>query len=227
MRPFTQHVGVAAPLLQANIDTDAIVPSREMRQVSKTGLAKGLFANWRYTDVVARRPDPEFVLNRKEYAGTSILLSGGNFGCGSSREYAVWALLEFGVRAIVAPSFGAIFQKNCIANGLLPAVVPDAQVRALAQWVEDDPQRHRLSINLVTVAIGTSRGTTSFAIRAADRTRLLEGQDPIDHTLTRSQAIEAFERERFKAHGWARCRGSTGEGAASAVRDRDQARKMD
>ena len=121
MQPFAAHCGVAAPLLRSNVDTDAIIPSREMGRVSKRGLSIGLFANWRYADPRARIPNPEFVLNQPAYAGASILLGGDNFGCGSSREHAVWALAEFGIRAILAPSFGAIFQKNCIANGLLPA----------------------------------------------------------------------------------------------------------
>ena len=203
MAPFIRHLGVAAPLLQANIDTDAIIPSREMRHVSRTGLSEGLFANWRYADVAARRPNPEFILNRDAYADATILLCGANFGCGSSREFAVWALVEYGVRVIVAPSFGAIFRKNCIANGLLPAVVPDTDVRALARWVEDDPPSRLLAVDLVTSSIDTDLGNTPFAIGKADKARLLRGLDPISYTLTRADAIGAFEKERFKAHPWA------------------------
>lgn len=203
MEPFTRHVGVAVPLLQANIDTDTIIPSREMRRVSRQGLSSGLFANWRYTDVAARQPDPEFILNHPAYANATILLCGANFGCGSSREFAVWALAEFGVRVIVAPSFGAIFKKNCIANGLLPAVVPDAEVQALARWVEDDPQSRLLAVDLVAGSIGTDPGNTPFSIAEADKVRLLRGLDPVSYTLNRAAAIDTFERERFNAHPWA------------------------
>ena len=204
MEPFTRHTGVAAPLLKANIDTDAIIPSREMRRVSRDGLAEGLFANWRYADAGARRPDPTFVLNQAAYADASILLGGVNFGCGSSREYAVWALAEFGIRVVVAPSFGAIFQKNCIANGVVPAVVAEGGVRALARWVEADPARHRLTVDLVEATIHAGAGRTPFAIAEAHRFRLIEGLDPIRYTLERADAIAEFERARFAAHPWVR-----------------------
>ncbi|MDE0364174.1 MAG: 3-isopropylmalate dehydratase small subunit [Gammaproteobacteria bacterium] len=204
MQPFRCHRGIAAPLLQANIDTDAIIPSREMRQVSRKGLSSGLFSNWRYTDAAARHPDPLFVLNRPAYANATILLCGSNFGCGSSREFAVWALAEFGIRVIVAPSFGAIFQKNCIANGVLSAIVPDAAVKELARWVEDDPPSRLLTVDLATGLIGSGLGETPFEIAEADRARLLRGVDPVTHTLTHADAIRAFEKQRFEKHPWAR-----------------------
>ena len=106
---FIEHDGIAAPLLRLNVDTDAIIPSREMKRVSKEGLGEGMFAGWRYKELGSREPDPDFVLNKPEYQGASIILSGANFGCGSSREHAVWALKEFGIRSIMAPSFGIIF----------------------------------------------------------------------------------------------------------------------
>ena len=203
MQPFTKHQGVAAPLLQANIDTDAIIPSREMRRVSKRGLSIGLFANWRYADPKARTPAPDFVLNQPAYAAASILLCGANFGCGSSREHAVWALAEFGIRALVAPSFGAIFQKNCIANGLLPAVLPEAQVRAAAAWVRKSPQTNRPTLDLAAGTLAAN-WRMRFRIRPADRTKLLQGLDPITHTLTQTDGIKAFEDARFQAFPWAR-----------------------
>ena len=202
MKPFTRHQGVAAPLLQANIDTDAIIPSREMRRVSRKGLSAGLFADWRYTDVAARRPNPEFVLNRPAHANTSILLCGANFGCGSSREFAVWALAEYGVRVIVAPSFGAIFRKNCIANGLLPATVPETAVRALARWVVEDPPTRLLTVDLTAASIGAGPVETPFHIGEADRARLIEGLDPVVYTLAREDSIREFERRRFQRHPW-------------------------
>ena len=202
MRPFTQHRGVAAPLLQANIDTDAIIPSREMRRVSKRGLSIGLFANWRYADSSARTPARDFVLNQPAYAGASILLCGPNFGCGSSREHAVWALAEFGIRALAAPSFGAIFQKNCVANGLLPAVLPEAQIRAAADWVAASPQNNQPTLDLTTGTMTAAGRPIPFSIRPADRTKLLQGLDPITHSLTQKDQIDAFEDARFKAFPW-------------------------
>src|SRR5207302_9959572 len=122
--PFTKLTAVAAPLIRANVDTDAIIPSREMKTVSKTGLADGLFAGWRYREVGGRDPKPDFVLNDRAYAGAQILLSGVNFGCGSSREHAVWALAEYGFRAVLAESFSPIFRGNCVRNGVAPVELP-------------------------------------------------------------------------------------------------------
>ena len=141
MLKFDVLTAVAAPLLRANVDTDAIIPSREMKSVSKTGLAAGLFAGWRYTQIGGREPDPDFVLNQPAYAGAQVLLAGENFGCGSSREHAVWALLEFGIRAIIAPSFAPIFRMNCVRNGILPVCLPAATIAALAESVPSPRRR--------------------------------------------------------------------------------------
>lgn len=203
MKPFATHCGVAAPLLRPNVDTDAIIPSREIGRVSKRGLSAGLFANWRYADPQARTPNPDFVLNRPAYAGASILLGGANFGCGSSREHAVWALAEFGVRVILAPGFGAIFQKNCIANGLLAAKMPAQQIRVLADWVAEAPQSNRPILDLADCSVSAGKRRWSFAIRPADRARLLQGLDPIDRTLARSDRIRDFERAWFESCPWA------------------------
>ena len=202
MQPFARHRGIAAPLLRDNVDTDAIIPSRHMRRVSKRGLGAGLFANWRYADVGARLPNSQFVLNQPAYSGASILLSGDNFGCGSSREHAVWALRDFGFRAIFAPSFGAIFRKNCIANGLLPGTIPTAALSALADWVKTAPQENLLAVDLAAGKIATASTEVAFAIRPADRRRLLQGLDPIAYTLTTIARIEAFEKARFAAYPW-------------------------
>ncbi len=204
MEPFTLHLGVAAPLLRTNIDTDAIIPSREMRRVSKNGLGAGLFADWRYLDVPSRIPDPGFVLNQPAYSGASILLAGANFGCGSSREHAVWALSEFGIRAIVAPSFSPIFHKNCIANGLLPAALDARAVRSLAGSTTPDPQANRLTVDLAMMTIASHEGSYRFDIGVADRRRLLEGLDPIAFTETQASDIDAFEAARYGTHPWAR-----------------------
>ena len=204
MEPLQVHQGVAAPLLRANVDTDAIIPSREMRRVSRSGLADGLFANWRYLDVERRVPNPDFILNHPERVGASILLGGPNFGCGSSREFAVWALAEFGIRVIVAPDFNPIFQKNCVANGLLPAQAPLSDIRALAAWSDQDPQRNQLTANLHTMEIEGAGRRVAFAIAPGQRMRLLRGLDDIALTDQRAAAVDAFEAERFAAQPWVR-----------------------
>ena len=156
MEKFTTHTGVAAALLRSNIDTDAIIPSREMKTVSKTGLAGGLFAGWRY--VQAREPEPDFVLNRPEQRGSSILLAGLNFGCGSSREHAGWALKEYGIRAIIAPSFGAIFAGNCVRNGLLPVVLKPEEVQALME--EAKGGNHVVTVDLEAQTVVSPSGAS-------------------------------------------------------------------
>lgn len=195
MHPFTVLTAVAAPLLRDNIDTDAIIPSREMTSVSKTGLAEGLFAGWRYlgTAIGGRDPDPSFVLNRADYAGAQILLVGANFGCGSSREHAAWALAEYGIRAIIAPSFNPIFYGNCIRNGIIPAVLATERIATLASAVACDPQRLRITIDLSAQAItGPDGGTDAFPIAEEAKEMLLEGLDAIDLTLKRSDDIARF-----------------------------------
>lgn len=208
MQALVVHTGIAAPLLRADIDTDAIIPSREMRHVSRSGLADGLFANWRYLDPERRVPDPAFVLNHPDREGASILLGGPNFGCGSSREHAVWALDEFGIRVIVAPDFSPIFHKNCVANGLLPACAPLGAIRELAAWTDDNPQGHRLTVDLSACRIIGAGAPVPFEIPRAPRTRLLQGLDDIALTDTRSAEIDAFERARFAAQPWVRLSGS-------------------
>ena len=204
MQPLETHQGVAAPLLRANVDTDAIIPSREMRRVSRSGLADGLFANWRYRDPVRRVPDPDFILNHPQRADASILLGGPNFGCGSSREFAVWALVEFGIAVIIAPDFNPIFQKNCVANGLLPAQTPLSHVRALAAWSDQDPQRNQLTVNLRDSTIEGGGARVPFVIPQGQRMRLLRGLDDIALTDRRAAAIDAFEAARFAAQPWVR-----------------------
>lgn len=139
MEKFTRLTAIAAPLLRINIDTDAIIPSREMKRVSKLGLSEGLFAGWRYQSPGSRAENPDFILNREPYRKAQILLSGLNFGCGSSREHAVWALHEWGIRAIIAPSFGSIFQGNCVRNGIVPVILDNAVIETLAPKIESDP----------------------------------------------------------------------------------------
>ena len=193
MQAFTQHIGVAAPLLRINVDTDAIIPSREMKTVSKRGLSGGLFAGWRYTTPDTREPNPDFVLNKPEYANVTILLSGANFGCGSSREHAVWALAEFGIRCIIASSFGSIFYNNCIRNGILPIVLDDSTIQTLAEHAAQGPQTNKLTIDLAQRQVSiASDSAYSFPIAENHQNMLLNGLDPIGLTQQQSSTIDAF-----------------------------------
>lgn len=206
MKPLRQHQGVAVPLLRINIDTDAIIPSREMKRVSKKGLGQGLFAGWRYRYEGDEKvgPEPEFALNQPAYAGASILLAGANFGCGSSREHAVWALAEYGFRVLVAPSFGSIFRNNCIRNGLLPVTLPAEQVETLADSLQPDPQQRRIKVDLEARVIETADGRTlEFSIDEAARKTLLDGLDAIEVTLRHDDAIQAFKAADRKRRPWA------------------------
>ena len=207
MRAFSRHIGRAAPLLLHNIDTDAIIPSREMKRVSKQGLGESLFANWRYLDSTTREPDPSFILNRPGFEETSILLSLTNFGCGSSREFAVWALSDYGIRAILAPGFGAIFQKNCVSNGILTCCVDEPTVMAIAAWVEKDPASHHIEVNLETRSITWADHTAPFQIHDSDRSILLAGLDPITQTQLKTDEIAEFERHHFAENPWVVGRG--------------------
>lgn len=211
MQPFVKHRGIAAPLLQPNIDTDAIIPSREMRRVSRRGLGDALFANWRYLEPASRTVDPSFVLNQPAYAGASILLTLENFGCGSSREFAVWALVDFGVRAIIAPSFGAIFARNCVANGILPAVVPVASVHEVAAWVEVAPKERPVMVNLQQQTLELDRHQYSFEVAASDRAMLLAGLDAVDDSLQHLDEIEAFEARHFASSPWVKLRSGSSD----------------
>jgi 3-isopropylmalate/(R)-2-methylmalate dehydratase small subunit len=202
MQKFAKHLGVAAPILRGNVDTDAIIPSREMKRVSKLGLGEGLFAGWRYREVGGREVNPQFVLNQSAYGATSIILSGPNFGCGSSREHAVWALKEFGIRAIIAPSFGAIFANNCIRNGLLPLVLDEACIEKIATWVREDPATNQVLIDLPGQTVCAGEGSYAFDIEPGAKGMLVEGLDAIALTQARWAEIEEFHRARQLSRPW-------------------------
>ncbi len=188
------HRGIAAPLLSPNIDTDAIIPSREIRRVSREGLGEAMFAGWRYRSAESREPDPDFILNQEPYQEASILLAGDNFGCGSSREHAVWALKDFGVKAILAPSFGGIFFNNCALNGILAIELEEDAIQQLAEWVRIDPRGNLLEIDLIAQRIRWREGKEmKFDIEPARRSLLLDGLDGIAATLRHEAAIAAFE----------------------------------
>lgn len=196
MRAFTTLVAVAAPMMVDNIDTDQIIPSSHMRSTGKSGLAAGLFARWRTNP--DGTPDPAFVLNRAEYAGAQILIAGANFGAGSSREHAVWALVEAGFRAVIAASFSPIFAANAVRNGLLPVALETA---AIARWVEADPQAHQIAIDLPaqTLAADTRH---HFAIDAEAKAMLLGGLDAIALTLSSAAAIADWRTNDRARRPW-------------------------
>ncbi|MCY3942038.1 MAG: 3-isopropylmalate dehydratase small subunit [Gammaproteobacteria bacterium] len=195
--------GVAAPLMRRNVDTDAIIPSREMKRVSREGLGEGLFANWRYTDLATREEAPDFVLNRARYRQAKILISGDNFGCGSSREHAVWALADWGIGAIIAPGFGEIFQANCAQNGIVAVVLPEEQVDAIG--AEAERRELRLTVDLGACEVQrVGDRALPFSMKPREREMILKGLDPIALTLSEhAAAIEAFEKSDRTARPWA------------------------
>ncbi len=197
MEKFITHTGIAAPLLRNNIDTDAIIPSREMKTVSKLGLCDGLFAVWRYLDEKARIPNPDFILNQPGYADASILISKRNFGCGSSREHAVWALKEYGFKCIIAESFGAIFYRNCIANGILPIQLSSEKIDQILRH-----KNNEIDIDLRSQKISFAGESVVFELAGNDRESLLEGLDPISSTLQLSEEINAFRNADQKKRTW-------------------------
>jgi 3-isopropylmalate/(R)-2-methylmalate dehydratase small subunit len=189
MEPFTTHTGRALPLRRSNVDTDQIIPAEYLKRVSRAGFAEGLFAAW--------REDPSFVLNQPDYAGATILLAGTDFGIGSSREHAVWALTDYGFRAVIAPRFGDIFRTNATKAGLLPVVLPEATVAALQDAVEADPAT-AITVDLdarcvLADAVGVA---APFEIDGYTRWRLMEGLDDIGLTLRHVDMIAAFEQSR-------------------------------
>jgi 3-isopropylmalate/(R)-2-methylmalate dehydratase small subunit len=203
MIPVRTVTGIAAPLLRDNVDTDAIIPSREMKSIGKTGFADGLFAYWRYTEPGGRVPRPDFVLNRPEYAGAAILLGGANFGSGSSREHAVWALREFGIQAVVAAGFAPIFFGNCIRNGVVPAALAKEDVVEIAAAVAADPRACLVTVSVAGRCVRLPDGRTfPFPLDDEARTMLMEGLDAIDLTLRDGDAIAAFHARDRIARPW-------------------------
>ena len=189
MNSFTVVTGTAVALRRSDVDTDQIIPSDWLKRVERTGFAQGLFSQW--------REDPDFVLNRPEAASAPILLAGGNFGTGSSREHAVWALEDFGFRAIVSPKFADIFRGNCTKVGLLPVELPEGVVSSLMDAVDADPTI-ALTVDLLAqrVTCAAAGVDEEFAIDAFTRWRLLEGLDDIGITLQHASAIAAYESTR-------------------------------
>jgi len=210
MQKFTKMEGLVAPLDRANVDTDAIIPKQFLKSIRRSGFGVNLFDAWRYLDhgepgmdPAGRRPNPDFILNQPRYKGASILLARKNFGCGSSREHAPWALGDFGFRALIAPSYADIFYNNCFKSGLLPIVLPESQVDRLFHDVAAFPG-FRLIIDLGAQTVAYPDGSQMFAfeVDAFRRNCLLNGLDDIGLTLEHVEEIKAFEAKRRIEQPW-------------------------
>jgi 3-isopropylmalate/(R)-2-methylmalate dehydratase small subunit len=195
VEPFIVHTGRVAALPRANVDTDQIIPKQFLKRVERTGFGPALFFDWRYLPDGSL--DPAFELNAPKAAGATLLLAGDNFGCGSSREHAPWALAQYGFRAVLAPSFADIFHGNCCQNGLLPVTLPERAVQELFRRYEAASDGYELTVDLLTTTVRDARGFESaFDIPAYRREMLLHGLDEIGRTLQYDAAISAFERGR-------------------------------
>jgi len=209
MDAFCKLDGLVAPLDRSNVDTDAIIPKQFLKSIKRTGFGPNLFDEWRYLDHgeldmdCSKRPlNPDFVLNQSRYQGAQILLARDNFGCGSSREHAPWALFDYGFRAVIAPSFAEIFANNCFKNSLLPVVLPRETVSRLFKEVEATPG-YRLTIDLEQQQVTTAAGEVfEFAVDAFRKDCLLKGLDDISLTLQHVEAIKAFEEKKRVEEPW-------------------------
>lgn len=209
MKPFTVHKGLVAPMDRENVDTDAIIPKQFLKSIRKTGFGPNLFDEWRYLDKgepgqdpASRKPNPDFVLNQPRYAGASVLLARKNFGCGSSREHAPWAIDQYGFRAVIAPSFADIFFNNCFKNGLLPIVLPEATVSRLFDEVAAFPG-YSLTIDLERQVIVDPQGNEiPFDVQPFRKYCLLNGLDDIGLTLRHKDKIAQYEAQRLATKPW-------------------------
>ncbi len=209
MQAFTVHRGLVAPMDRENVDTDAIIPKQFLKSIARSGFGPNLFDAWRYLDPgepgqdpATRRPNPDFVLNQPRYAGASVLLARSNFGCGSSREHAPWALEQYGFRALIAPSYADIFFNNCFKNGVLPVVLPEAQVARLFEEVLAFPG-YSLTLDLPRQMIVKPDGSElPFEVEPFRKYCMVNGFDDIGLTLRHADKIRAFEAERLARMPW-------------------------
>jgi 3-isopropylmalate/(R)-2-methylmalate dehydratase small subunit len=209
MDKFTIHKGLVAPIDRENVDTDAIIAKQFLKSIRKTGFGPNLFDQWRYLDPgepgqdpATRKPNPDFVLNQPRYKGASVLLARKNFGCGSSREHAPWAIQQYGFRALIAPSYADIFFNNCFKNGLLPIVLPDSQVAKLFDEVNAFPG-YELTVDLERQVVLKPDGTElAFEVEPFRKYCLLNGFDDIGLTLRHADKIRAYEAQRLATKPW-------------------------
>ncbi len=192
MQPFSTHTGLVAPLDRVNVDTDQMVPKQFLKALTRDGFGRILFYDWRY--LAGEKPNPEFVLNSPRYLGASVLLTRANFGCGSSREHAPWAIKDYGFRVILAPSYADIFYNNCFKNGILPATLTEEEISELFQRVETEPG-YSLTVDLPSQTVREAHGLVyQFEIAPARKEVLLKGLDDIGTSLQHEAAIAAYER---------------------------------
>jgi 3-isopropylmalate/(R)-2-methylmalate dehydratase small subunit len=201
MHPFTTLTGIAAPLDRSNVDTDAIIPKQFLRKIERTGFGKHLFHEWRFTDYEGTKENPDFILNKEPFRKASVLLARDNFGCGSSREHAPWALYDFGFRCIIAPSFGDIFYSNCIKNGILLVRLKPEEVDELFA-VAAFGESGRIAIDLEKQIVNAMGKKFSFTIDAFNKECLLKGLDQIGWTLQFAGKIDEFEKKLSAEKPW-------------------------
>ncbi len=202
MEPFTTLTGLVAPLDRMNVNTDEITPARFLKTTRSTGFENVLFANWRYLDKDSTQPNPDFVLNQPRYQGATILLAEDNFGCGSSREHAPWAIRDYGIRCLIAPSFADIFYNNCFNNGILPVTLNSATVRELFNEVAAN-EGYILRVDLAAQTVTTPSGRAiHFDIDGFRKNALLQGLDNIGWTLSHRDEIAAYEEKRKQEAPW-------------------------
>jgi 3-isopropylmalate/(R)-2-methylmalate dehydratase small subunit len=200
MQPFREHKGKVAPLYRANIDTDQIIPKQFLKKIEKTGFGEFLFNDWRRS--AQGKADQSFVLNQPQYSGASILVAGKNFGCGSSREHAVWALADYGFRVVIAPSFADIFANNCVKNGVLTVVLKEQEAEEVARRAEESPD-YQLTVDLESCTVRDDNGlNATFPIDEFTRHCLLEGLDDIGLTLQHQAKISAYESRHPVPAAW-------------------------
>ena len=201
MEAFTTYTGLAAPLNRVNVDTDAIIPKQFLRKIERTGFGKHLFHEWRYSDYEGTRENPEFVLNQPRYRKATVLVTRDNFGCGSSREHAPWALGDYGFRVIIAPSFADIFYNNCVKNGILPATLKSKEVDEIFTYIESTPDA-KITADLPGQTVTAGNKKYSFPINAFAKECLLKGLDGIGWTLQFSDKISAYEENIQAQRPW-------------------------
>ena len=209
MKPFITHTGIVAPLDRANVDTDAIIPKQFLKSIKKTGFGPHLFDEWRYLDhgepgmdLTQRKKNPDFVLNKAQYEKATILIARENFGCGSSREHAPWAIEDYGFRAILAPSFADIFFSNCFKNGLLPIILTAETIDQLFNSIYEN-KGYSLTIDLENqFVVLPSNEKISFQVDAFRKHCLMNGLDDIGLTMQHSESIKAFEKEYYQKNSW-------------------------
>ena len=208
MNKFQTHQGVVVPLDHSNLDTDTIIPKQYLKSIERTGFGKNLFDSWRYLDAgepgqdhSKRRLNQEFILNQPRYANASILLTRANFGCGSSREHAVWALVEYGIRVVIASSYSDIFYSNAIKNGLLPVQLTESEISKLFQCCQTQ-EAYSLSVDLEQQSLTDTTHVWNFRIDQFDKKCLLEGLDEIALTLQHVDKIRAYEKRRRESAPW-------------------------